>query len=356
MKFAAITCFLTSMGLENAFLRSMDLSFWSVNLCSFIATASKNHVEMSLGRPSLELIKESARLGLALDWKNAWKKTERIERIVHGCTRWNTGKTWQWAVPGGRRETLEGHRPGRCPTGDMTLHAMAETKTVEVLCLLCFDMFRHNHNIITTSFTATWQSWQSWQTLETYWNPNMSTCIFAWSHFFGALGTLGVVALWNFKDLPHIQNDLCLKKHRYWRYLTILIQFPSVSQSLKFLTLHGLHTSYSGNRSALRTLRGDHFREFQDGWLGTSDRHSGVEWPRDEKITNENRMMNAWWTHDECMESSWKSGEARQGGPCWRAATRWSFCRFLSTISIYDLCSDSIPFANSASIWEILGT
>lgn len=78
MKFAAITCFLTSMGLENAFLRSMDLSFWSVNLCSFIATASKNHVEMSLGRPSLELIKESARLGLALDWKNVWKKTERI--------------------------------------------------------------------------------------------------------------------------------------------------------------------------------------------------------------------------------------------------------------------------------------
>ena len=299
MKFAAITCFLTSMGLENAFLRSMDLSFWSVNLCSFIATASKNHVEMSLGRPSLELIKESARLGLALDWKNVWKKTERI---VHELFTDAPGGTLGKLGSGQCQEVAEKLLKDIVPAG-APQEIWRNENSRAVLCLLCFDMFRHNHNIITTSFTATWQSWQSWQTLETYWNPNMSTCIFAWSHFFGALGTLGVVALWNFKDLPHIQNDLCLKKHRYWRYLTILIQFPSVSQSLKFLTLHGLHTSYSGNRSALRTLRGDHFREFQDGWLGTSDRHSGVEWPRDEKITKE---KTAWWMHDERMMNVWK--------------------------------------------------
>ena len=90
-------------------------------------------------------------------------------------------------------------------------------------------------------------------------------------------------------------------------------------------------------------------------WDIGSTQWSGMA-KRWENHQGKNRMMNAWWTHDECMESSWKSGEARQGGPCWRAATRWSFCRFLSTISIYDLCSDSIPFANSASIWEILGT
>ena len=57
-----------------------------MNLCLFIATASKNHVEMSLGRPSLELIKESAWLqwiSIGLVGKTLEKRRKELKEM-HG--------------------------------------------------------------------------------------------------------------------------------------------------------------------------------------------------------------------------------------------------------------------------------
>ena len=82
-----------------------------------------------------------------------------------------------------------------------------------------------------------------------------------------------------------------------------------------------------------------------------------TQWSGRAKRWENHQGKPAWWTHDECMKSSWKSGEGRKGGPCWRAQddhfadSFWPFRYMICAVTVFHLQTVPVFGRSWEQVW-----